>query len=199
VIVHLVRHGDKEPGLFRRAGFRHNDQPLSESGMLQAGRLRGYFMRRHIETVYVSEYSRTLQTVEGICADRKISPVTTALVNEIDTGAFEFGVPDELAVKYPEIWREYNKTTDRADFRYPDGESGEEVFSRIDEFFMLLEREDRDCLVATHDGWIRLALCRILGLSASARSFFSVDTCGITELEHGPQGWHIIRFNCFLE
>ena len=136
--IHLVRHGDKEPGVFRRDGFGHNDQPLSESGMLQAGRLRGYFMRRHIESVYVSEYSRTLQTVEGICADKRISPVTTALVNEIDTGAFEFGEPEDLAAEYPEVWREYGKTADRADFKYPGGESGEEIFARIDEFFKLL-------------------------------------------------------------
>ncbi|HWP68645.1 MAG TPA: histidine phosphatase family protein, partial [Rectinemataceae bacterium] len=115
------------------------------------------------------------------------------------TGAFEFGEPEDLAAKYPEVWREYGKTADRTDFKYPDGESGEEVFARIDEFFKLLEQDGRNCLVATHDGWIRLAMCRVLSLPASARFFFSVETCGITELERGQNGWRVIRFNYFLE
>jgi len=197
--LYLVRHGDKEPGIFRRAGFPHNDQPLSDTGLLEAGRLRGYFRWRRIESVYVSEYSRTLQTVEGICEDQGISPLTTGLLNEIDTGAFEFGAPEDLALRYPEIWREYDKPGHRTDFRYPEGESGEDVFARIDAFFSLMEKEGKDCLAAAHDGWIRLALCRVLGLPASSRFFFSVDTCGIAELERNRDGWKIIRFNHYLE
>jgi len=87
----------------------------------------------------------------------------------------------------------------KADFRFPDGETGAEAQARIASFLEEKRREhgDEDIVLATHEGLIRLLMCYIVHLPVYLRGNFRVDTCGITEITYQPEyeSWKLIRFN----
>ena len=82
------------------------------------------------------------------------------------------------------------------DFRFPEGENGQDVLDRI-EAFVKEKQGKKDFLLVSHDGLIRVFMCYILGIAVYRRWEFKVDTCGIMEIEYQPEfeSWKLIRFN----
>lgn len=193
--MYIVRHGDKETGDFFNPRLGQDDQPLSAYGQSQAEALRRHFEDRAIERVYVSEYVRTHQTIGPFCELRGIEPIELGLLNEIDGGEYFRVGEAEQRRRYPRAWDRLRER--RRDFRYPGGESGRDVLNRARRFFALAEREGVDSIAVSHEGWIKTALCFVLGLDPGRRFRFQVDTCGIAELEYFEAGryWRVLRFN----
>ena len=86
------------------------------------------------------------------------------------------------------------------DFRFPEGETGEEARDRIANF--LEEKRqvhaNENILVVTHEDLIRLLMCHVLNLPVYHRwNFHYVDTCGIVEITYQSDNkmWQLIRFN----
>jgi broad specificity phosphatase PhoE len=192
---YIIRHGDKEKGDFFNPTLRHQDQPISEKGRAEAQNLVPFFAEKPISAIYISEYQRTGQTVAPTAETLKLTPITDSRLNEIAVGAIEGLTDEEIQQKYPDIWQAYMERN--RDFQFPEGESGEQVTERIKSFFEEKLKEDQDIILVAHDGWIRLALCHLLGIPVFRRWEFQVDTCGIMEIEFQPEygNWQIIRFN----
>ncbi len=103
----------------------------------------------------------------------------------------------EVQQKFPDVWK---AVMDRSyDFRFPEGETGEEAQRRITAFLEEKRRQHsgENIILVAHDGLIRLLMCTILQLPVYHRWKFRADFCGITEIS--PQGdsdtWKVIRFN----
>ncbi len=65
--IHVIRHADKEQGYFHTENLRFNDQPINGAGREKAQRLAAYFAHMPIDSIHVSEYRRTMQTIaQGI-------------------------------------------------------------------------------------------------------------------------------------
>ncbi len=192
---YIVRHADKAKGDFYNHQLRHNDQPISAFGRRQAARLKRYFRKLPIETIYVSEYIRTGQTIRPLARKRKIVPLVDPRLNEIDIGIIETLSGDEIQELYPEVWRAL-VDQDR-DFRWPEGETGSEAMARIASFVDEKKSEAEHILLVAHDGLIRLLMCHILGLPAYRRFNFKVDTASVMEIEweESEGRWKLIRFN----
>ena len=192
---YIIRHADKEQGDFYNSNLRHQDQPISGKGNLQAQNLIPYFLNKSFNKIYVSDYIRTLQTIEYIAKKKKISPIVDSRLNEIDNGLIEGLSEQVLEQRYPDVWGAF-KDRDR-DFQFPGGESGEDACKRIQSFFKEKEVLKEDIVLVSHDGLIRLLLCYILGIAVYRRWDFQVDACGIMEIEYQPtfKKWKLIRFN----
>jgi len=193
----IIRHADKEIGNFYNSRLRHQDQPISEKGRRDAQRLCSFFAVKPIKAIYISEYQRTWQTIEGVAIDHRLAPVIDSRLNEIDNGLFDGKTEEELRQAFPLAWNAY--LARKADFRFPDGETGAEAQARIASFLEEKRREhgDEDIVLATHEGLIRLLMCYIVHLPVYLRGNFRVDTCGITEIIYQPEyeSWKLIRFN----
>jgi broad specificity phosphatase PhoE len=198
VTVYIVRHGDKEEGDYFNRIIGQNDQPISEFGLQQSRQLVNYFKDKSIERIYVSEYLRTVQTIQFVCDDKGIKTKKSLLLNEINGGEYFRITEDEQKAKYPLIWNMLKER--KTDFRYPNGESGKDVLERIKRIFTVLEYDKKDSILVTHEGWIKLMVCYLLGLDAGKRFQLFVDTCGITEIEYYEEQeyWQIKRFNQIL-
>jgi broad specificity phosphatase PhoE len=192
---YVIRHADKEPGDFYNPVLRHQDQPISAKGRVQAKKLSAYFTHKPVAKIYVSGYQRTAQTIAYVAQNMKLSPIQDSRLNEIDNGHIEGLSEQEIRRKYPHIWNAF-RDRDR-DFQFPGGESGGDALQRIRSFFEELGKQDEDIILVSHDGLIRLMLCYILGIPVYRRWDFQVDTCGITELVYQPdyERWKLIRFN----
>jgi len=124
MICYIVRHAEKEQGDFYNPSLRHQDEPISSNGRLNAQKLSIYFANKLISAIYVSCYQRTRQTIEHVAQQLQLAPILDERLNEIDNGLFDGLTEQEIQQKYLELWDIYQKRT--ADFRFPEGETGEE-------------------------------------------------------------------------
>ena len=195
--IYIIRHAHKEHGDYYNPRLRHQDEPITQQGQEQARRLWSYFCDKEISAIYVSAYRRTRETIEYVSKQREITPIMDARLNEIDNGLIEGMSEAEIQQRYPQVWRGFRERA--ADFRFPEGETGEEARQRIADF--LEEKRqlhaNENLIVVSHEGLIRLMACEILGLPVYQRWNFAVDFCGIMEIAYQPEynSWKLLRFN----
>ncbi len=195
--IYIIRHAEKERGDFYNPRLRHQDEPISLRGQEQARNLWSYFCDKEISAIYVSAYLRTSQTIEFVAEQSNITPILDERLNEIDNGYFDQLSEDEIKMKYPDAWIAFRARS--TDFRFPNGETGEEVRARIASFLeeKRLLHEDQNIIAVCHDGLIRSLACYVMDLPVYKRWNFYVDFCGITEITYQQeyQEWKLIRFN----
>lgn len=194
---YILRHAEKEKGDFENKQLRHQDPPLTNSGMQAAENLVAQFKDKPIAAIYISSYLRNKQTIEAVAKQLHLAPVVDDRLNEIDNGFVGDMSEKEFQLAWPEEWRTF--AARKSDFRYPGGETGAEVQARIREFFdeKLRQHFDEDIIIVSHDGWIRIMICTLLGLPVYQRGEFRTDYCGLTELSYQStyDRWQIVRFN----
>lgn len=192
--VYAIRHADKEPGDFYIDGLPLNNQPISEKGRQQAMSLVDYFRDIDIASIVVSQYIRTLQTIDGVANTKQLEPRIDPRLDEINIGVLDQITDEEVQASYPEFWSTYLERNQ--DFTFPNGESGDEAGARVFDLFSILDPAKNHILVA-HDGIIRTLICKVLSIPTYRRHLFSLDYCSITVFEYNQQFkcWTVPRIN----
>ena len=196
--VYIIRHAEKEKGDFFNPHLRHRDQPITLNGKLDSQNLWRFFADKSISAIYVSEYIRTAQTIEYVASQLNISPIIDGRLNEIDNGLFDrMSTLEELQQTFPEEWKSMLER--KHDFRFPEGETGEEARARIAEILeeKRIAHESGNIIFVTHEGLIRTLMCHIMNRPVYHRGNFHVDLCGIMEITYQPEynTWKLIHFN----
>ncbi len=201
-MVYFVRHGNKE----KSEGYDHYynetlnimDEPLSDKGKEDARKIAAYFKDIDIKSIYVSQYVRTHQTAAPTADAKGLGVIEDARVNEINNGDIRNMSDGEIISKYPKLWEDFMSHS--RDVRFPGGETGEEVKKRQDSFLSEMQNEKEDILVVSHDGFIRLLMCNILGLPVWKRYKFKTTMGGISAILYDEEDneWKIVRFNQVL-
>ena len=128
LLVTLVRHGesqDNQQGIW--AGFR--DTPLTNNGINQARALGQSFANVPLTAIYCSDLKRAAMTADEILkANRSIPPPT--LVQSKSLREISFGQAEGQSYASAE-WMQGSTGEDARKFRFPEGESLEEVNARI--------------------------------------------------------------------
>ncbi|GFS44256.1 hypothetical protein TNIN_307111 [Trichonephila inaurata madagascariensis] len=152
--IYLTRHGESE---FNALGKVGGDSGLSERGWEYAKMLSKYIKEQKIPRlrVWTSLLKRTIQTSSAISAPQE----RWKALNEIDAGICEEMTYEEIKQKYPQEFaaREENKFK----YRYPRGESYEDLVSRLEPVIMELERQE-NVLVVAHQAVLRCLLAYFL-------------------------------------
>jgi broad specificity phosphatase PhoE len=192
--IYVIRHADRELGDFPSPVVPLSDQPISAAGRERAGRLLAYFKDIEIATIHASRYVRTEQTIKPLAESKALPIIKDPRLNEINIGDIEKLPDEEFQARFPELWRDYKER--QRDFRFPNGESGEEAGARIFEAFSELDPNANHILVA-HDGIIRTLICRVLGLPPYMRHLFKIDFCSITIFDYSAEfnRWIMTRMN----
>lgn len=194
---YIIRHAHKEKGNFYNPQLRHQDEPINQQGQAEARKLWSYLCDKNISAIYISGYQRTAQTIDYVAGQAGIMPIVDERLNEIDNGRFDGLSEAEIQQNYPDILKAYRERS--ADFRFPDGETGEDVRHRMASFLEEKRQAhpEESIVIVTHEGLIRLTACHILGLPVFHRWNFHVDYCGIMEITYQPEyrAWKLLRFN----
>ncbi len=193
--LYFVRHADKLGGDFFNQRIGHNDSPISPAGEQRAQRLAAYFENKPIDAVYASEYVRTAQTAEYVAAIKGLPVHRDGRLNEIDSGVIENMTDEQIQTQYPEFWRDFFSY--ERDVRFPGGETGDEVKARQKSLLDNLIRQNKDAVLITHEGYIRLLICHVLGLPPYKRHLFHVGFCSVTELGYDEEMgfWSVYKVN----
>jgi broad specificity phosphatase PhoE/predicted kinase len=146
----LLRHGESEFNVEHRIG---GDPPLTARGRAFALRLadwlHGEGRPASTPRVWTSTLHRTIETASALSWPS--TPIKN--LDEIDAGAFdgltyaevERTAPDEAAAR----------ASDKLRYRYPRGESYEDVISRLDPVIVELERQRDPVVVVAHQAVVR--------------------------------------------
>lgn len=148
--VWLTRHGESLYNLENRIG---GDPLLSPRGEDYARRLAEFVAREFRPEdgleVWTSTLRRTLQTGRFITAD--LEP--WRVLDEIDAGVCDGMTYQEIRERLPEVSEA--RARDKLRYRYPMGESYQDVIQRLDRVIIELERRRNPVLIIAHQAVLR--------------------------------------------
>lgn len=151
--IYLTRHGESE---YNRIGRLGGDSPLSANGLRYAENLKDYFMKESLKDlrVWSSQKIRAVQTASKM-QELAAHVEYWKVLDEIDAGICEGLTYEDFEVRYPKQFAERDK--DKYHYRYPSGESYEDLVARLEPVIMELERQS-DVLVISHQAVLRCIL-----------------------------------------
>jgi alpha-ribazole phosphatase len=159
--IWLIRHGEPVAAARQRC-YGSFDFELSAAGRAQMAQVGENLKTEAIAAVYTSPLSRALESAR-IIATAQCCPVeVVADLREIDFGEFE-GLPyDEIAIRYPDLYRQWMDTP--TEVRFPNGETFAEMRVRVSRAFEAIQRERAGQTVAivSHGGVNRILMARAL-------------------------------------
>ncbi len=148
--VWLTRHGES---VYNGLGLLGGDPELSPKGLAFAKRLsrfvkiQGETMRDAV--VWTSTLKRTVQTVNELGVEvvtfRELDEINAGLCEAKSYSEIEREMPDEFAARKADKYR----------YRYPRGESYQDLIRRLQPVVLAFEREARPLLVVGHQAVLR--------------------------------------------
>ncbi|XP_053562557.1 6-phosphofructo-2-kinase/fructose-2,6-bisphosphatase 2 isoform X1 [Bombina bombina] len=156
--IFFCRHGESECNVAGRIG---GDSGLSPRGKQFSQALRKFIQEQEIVDlkVWTSQLKRTIQTAEAL----GVAYEQWKILNEIDAGVCEEMTYKEIEEKYPEEFAQRDQ--DKYLYRYPGGESYQDLVQRLEPVIMELERQG-NILVICHQAVLRCLLAYFLDKSA---------------------------------
>ncbi|XP_031438193.1 6-phosphofructo-2-kinase/fructose-2,6-bisphosphatase 3 isoform X2 [Clupea harengus] len=156
--IYLCRHGESQDNLQGKLG---GDAGLSSHGRKFASALGSFVEEQNLKDlkVWTSQLRRSIQTAEGLGVPYE----QWKALNEIDAGVCEEMTYDEVKEKYPEEFA--LRDEDKYYYRYPSGESYQDLVQRVEPVIMELERQE-NVLVICHQAVMRCLLAYFLDKSA---------------------------------
>lgn len=148
--IWFTRHGESA---FNHIGKIGGDAPLSPAGEQFATNLSRWFdtyaRGEHEVIVWTSTLVRTIRTASHLSAP---STAWRAL-DEIDAGLCDGMTYEQIAELMPDDYAA--RRADKLRYRYPRGESYEDVIQRLEPVIVELERQQSAVLVVAHQAVIR--------------------------------------------
>ncbi|XP_065308848.1 6-phosphofructo-2-kinase/fructose-2,6-bisphosphatase isoform X3 [Dermacentor albipictus] len=185
--IYLTRHGESVLNLQGRIG---GDADLSERGREYALALAKFIKKQSIPRlrVWTSQLKRTIQTAAGIDAPQE----RWKALNEIDAGICEEMTYEEIQEKFPEEFAARDQ--DKFHYRYPRGESYEDLVARLEPVIMELERQE-NVLVVAHQAVLRCLLAYFLDKNSEELPYLRAPLHSIIKLTPTAYGCEMKKFS----
>ncbi|XP_062842336.1 6-phosphofructo-2-kinase/fructose-2,6-bisphosphatase 4a isoform X1 [Trichomycterus rosablanca] len=156
--IYLCRHGESDLNVKGRIG--------GDSGLTGRGKEFARFLGQFIHSqeindlkVWTSQMKRTIQTAEALGVPYE----QWKALNEIDAGVCEELMYEEIQQRFPLEFA--LRDQDKYRYRYPKGESYEDLVQRLEPVIMELERQE-NVLVICHQAVMRCLLAYFLDKTA---------------------------------
>jgi broad specificity phosphatase PhoE len=179
--VWLTRHGESEFNVLGRIG---GDSPLSEAGRAYAHTLARIVRKRIGDNavVWTSTLRRTIETAEIVGLPHR----AWRALDEIDAGVCDSMTYAEIAATMPQ--EHAARLADKYRYRYPRGESYQDVIQRLEPVIFELERERSPVLVIGHQAALRTLYAYVMDRPPQDCPFVSIPLHTILELEPTAYG-----------
>ena len=146
--IFLTRHGE--------SGFNVEGRIGGDPGLTERGRVFAAWLGRTLPTlvgapprVWTSTLRRTIETAAHL--PWPSTPIRN--LDEIDAGEFDGWTYEEIGDRRPE--EAQARASDKLRYRYPRGESYEDVIQRLDPVIIELERQRDPVVVVSHQAVLR--------------------------------------------
>nr|XP_060632432.1 6-phosphofructo-2-kinase/fructose-2,6-bisphosphatase 3 isoform X1 [Anolis sagrei ordinatus] len=189
--IYLCRHGESESNLKGRIG---GDSGLSSRGKKFSIALKHFVQEQNLKDlrVWTSQLKRTIQTAEAL----DLPYEQWKALNEIDAGVCEEMTYDEIKEKYPEEFT--LRDQDKYYYRYPSGESYQDLVQRLEPVIMELERQE-NVLVICHQAVMRCLLAYFLDKSAEEMPYLKCPLHTVLKLTPVAYGCRVESISLNVE
>jgi broad specificity phosphatase PhoE len=157
-VILLARHGETAENRQRRFQGQ-KDVPLNETGREQARALAEQVAAQSppIAALYTSPLVRAAETASIVGARVGLEPRPDDRLKEVDVGAWQDRLKDDVEREDPEEWAAFLRAGDG--FRFPGGESFAEQQERVIAALVdVTQRRELPALLVCHRGVVRCAL-----------------------------------------
>ncbi|XP_054640567.1 6-phosphofructo-2-kinase/fructose-2,6-bisphosphatase 2-like isoform X2 [Dunckerocampus dactyliophorus] len=189
--IYLCRHGESNHNVEGRIG---GDAELSPRGKQFACALRDFIEEHELSDlkVWTSQLRRTIQTAEELAVPYE----QWKILNEIDAGVCEEMTYEMIQRAFPEEFA--LRDQDKYHYRYPGGESYQDLVQRLEPAIMELERQG-NVLVICHQAVMRCLLAYFLDKSAEDLPYMKCPLHTILKLTPVAYGCKVEMFYLNVE
>lgn len=188
----VIRHAESEWNpIGRYQGLL--DPDLTERGIKQAQRLAQVLKKENIFAIFASPLKRAFKTAQIIGEAVGIEPVKEERIIEIDHGVWSGMLVDEVKEKFPKDFEMWLKEPHKV--KFPEGESLEDVFSRVKDFLKeILEKyNEKTIAMVSHTVPIRCLYCAVLDVDLSKFWSFGCDNASYSVIYLDSEGRNVIQ------
>lgn len=184
----LTRHGESE---YNQRALIGGDPSLSELGQRYAQALGEHLTLRFPDpdglAVWTSSLARAVQTATPLGrrsrAWRALDEIDAGVCDGMSYAQIKEEMPDEFAAR----------KADKLNYRYPRGESYQDVILRLDPVIIELERTRKPVLVVAHNAVIRALSTYFLGTPRERCPHMDIPLHVLIEMRPHAYGCHEIR------
>ncbi|XP_006628455.1 6-phosphofructo-2-kinase/fructose-2,6-bisphosphatase 2 isoform X1 [Lepisosteus oculatus] len=189
--IYLCRHGETDHNMQGRIG---GDSELSAGGRQFAKALREFIEEQKLSDlkVWTSQLRRTIQTAEELGVPYE----QWKILNEIDAGVCEEMTYKMIQDTYPEEFA--LRDQDKYHYRYPGGESYQDLVQRLEPVIMELERQG-NVMVICHQAVMRCLLAYFLDKSADDLPYLRCPLHTVLKLSPVAYGCKVEMFYLNVE
>jgi broad specificity phosphatase PhoE/predicted kinase len=186
--IWLTRHGES---VYNAAGLLGGDPDLTPAGHRYAQSLAEFLDRRHPDchdvVVWTSSLRRAVQTAAPLgrtsWAWRALDEIDGGICDSMSHAQIQEYLPEEYAA------RKRNKFT----YRYPRGESYQDIILRLDPVVIELERTRKPVLVIAHNAVLRALYAYFQGVPRERCPYLAIPLHTVIELTPHAYGCHETR------
>ncbi|XP_078803899.1 6-phosphofructo-2-kinase/fructose-2,6-bisphosphatase 2 isoform X2 [Oryzias latipes] len=189
--IYLCRHGESDYNVEGRIG---GDAELSPRGRHFSHALRDFVDEHKLSDlkVWTSQLRRTIQTAEELGVPYE----QWKILNEIDAGVCEEMTYEMIHQTFPEEFA--LRDQDKYHYRYPGGESYQDLVQRLEPVIMELERQG-NVLVICHQAVMRCLLAYFLDKSAEDLPYMKCPLHTVLKLTPVAYGCKVEMFYLNVE
>lgn len=147
----MIRHGESEDNVKRVYGTF--ESPLSKKGIHQIKITKENLKEFKFDKVYYSPFIRTEESLNYL----GLKGIPDNRIGEYNFGIFAGRTNEDIEKEYPLEYKEW--IDNPMNYLIREGESLQIVYNRVKEFLEDAINENKDILLVTHAGVIRLILC----------------------------------------
>lgn len=181
--IWLTRHGESA---FNQLNLIGGDPNLAERGVDYAKRLATHvnerFPGRGDVAVWTSSLQRTIET--GSHLQRQTE--SWRALDEIDAGVFDGMSYAQIKATRPDEYQA--RSRDKFRYRYPRGESYQDVIQRLDRVIIELERQRSPVLIIAHQAVIRVLYAYLMDVPPEQCPHLSIPLHTVIELQPHAYG-----------
>jgi len=186
--VWLTRHGES---VFNAAGVLGGDPDLTPAGHRYAGSLAEFLDRRDPDRGGVVIWTSSLRRAVQTAAPLGRTPWPWRALDEIDGGVCDSMTHAQIQERLPEEYAA--RKDDKFNYRYPRGESYQDVILRLDPVIIELERTRKPVLVVAHNAVLRALYAYFQGIPRERCPYLPIPLHTVIELTPHAYGCHETR------
>ena len=179
------RHGQSQYNLEDRVG---GDSRLSVAGEIYISSLARFFEDKPVQQLWTSTLQRTIQTASLIPQAQR----QWKKLDEINAGVCDGMTYDEIQEQFPHIAS--SRRADKLRFRYPQGESYEDVIERLEPVIFEIERSEGDLLIVSHQAVLRCLYAYFANRPREDCPYLSIPLHTVIQLQSQTYGCVEMRF-----
>ena len=186
--IWLTRHGES---VYNAAGLLGGDPDLTPDGDRYAQSLAEFLDRRDPDrngvVIWTSALRRAIQTAAPLGR----SPWAWRALDEIDAGICDGMSYAQIQEHLPEEYEARKR--DKFTYRYPRGESYQDIILRLDPMIIELERTRKPVLVIAHNAVLRALYAYFQGVPRERCPYLAIPLHTVIELTPHAYGCHETR------